>query len=304
MDLKDIHADDYAVSVHASEDLITCMQEEKLDSISVIPNMACFDRCMDMLQEVWQKLSKKPLISVHLNFMEGHCISPVEEVKDLVDEKGYFKVSWGSLVLVSYYPGRRKTIMKQLQTEIEAQIERIQASLPEGCELRLDSHQHTHMIPVVFDAMIAAIEEKQYPITFIRVAREPIVPFLKKVSLYGSYNVINIVKNVILNIYAGKVDRQLVKIGLQPTLLWGLIMTGHMDLERVQKLYPAMLQYGKHKQKQMEILFHPGTVLPTEITEEYVKAGFIEFHLSEGRKIERHAVDEMNWTDPQEAINE
>lgn len=296
----DIHADDYAISVHASENLIDRIKTSKLDSISIIPNMSCFDVCMDRLLEEWEEFPKKPYLSVHINIMEGHCLSPMETVPDLVDSYGYFKISWGSLLLASYNPITYKKIKLQLQKEIKVQIERIKAAEPPECELRLDSHQHTHMIPIVLDAMMTVVRDNGYPVTFIRVAREPILPFIKQVDLYASYSVTNIIKNLILNLFSGNVENQLRNMKIEPTLLWGLIMTGYMDIDRVKKIYPSMLRICKRKNKKMELLFHPGCVLAEEINEEYVKKGFVEFHLSKGRKIERHAVDNLK----QEVLHE
>lgn len=293
MDYIDIHADDYAISRHASENLIERIRDGKLNSISIIPNMSCFEGCMDRLLEEWENFPRKPLISVHINVMEGHCLSPVEKVAGLVDSEGYFKISWGTLLLASYNPVKYNRIKYQLETEIQAQIERIKDAEPAECELRLDSHQHTHMIPIVFDAMMTVVRRQGYPVTFIRVAREPIIPFLKQTSLYSSYTITNIIKNMILNLYAHNVERQLRAMDLEPSLLWGLVMTGHMDIDRIKKLYPSMLRLCMCKNKKMELLFHPGCVLAEEINEEYVKKGFVEFHLSEGRKIERHAVDNL-----------
>ena len=287
----DIHADDYAVSLHASEDLIACLKEGTLDSISIIPNMSCFEACMRRLHEEWNNLANKPLISVHLNLMEGHCVSVPEKVTDLVDEKGLFKVSWGSLLTASYNPFSYKKIKEQLKKEFTAQINRVQKSLPDGCELRLDSHQHTHMLPIVREAMIAVVDEEKLPVTFIRVAEEPLLPFLRHPGLYPSFGIANPIKNVLLNFYAIGMRKALKKRNLQPVLLWGLMMSGHMDIERIRQIYPDMKAYCDRKGQALEILFHPGTVLPEEINEEHCKAGFVEFHLSEGRKIERQAVD-------------
>lgn len=248
---------------------------------------------MKRLQEEWESFPVKPLISVHLNLMEGHCVSDVLEVPDLVDGRGYFKISWGGLLLASYHPLMRNRILEQIKREFICQIERVQSNLPEGCELRLDSHQHTHMIPVVREGMFAAIDERKYPVRFVRVAREPLGPFLSQVALCPSYGIVNLIKNVILNIYAGSMERELNKRKISYDLIWGLIMSGHMDLERIKRIYPAMEAHCIKRGRTLELLFHPGTVLPEEITEEYVKDGFVEFHLAEGRKIERHAVDKL-----------
>ena len=309
----DIHADDYGVSRHASEDLLELLKEKKLNSISVIPNMSCYRVCMDRLHEEWNNLEEKPLICVHMNLMEGHCLSDVDKVPQLVDSRGYFSCSWGSLLLGSYQKRTRGALQKQIQMELAAQIERVMADLPEGCALRLDSHQHTHMIPVVRDAMLAVMDEKKYPVTFVRDSREPLKPFLQQIPLIPSYGIANMIKNVLLNLYAAPLEKALQKRQIHTSLLWGLNMSGHMDIDRIRKIYPGMQNYFARYEKKIkrelgieksqrianaktqtpsiEILFHPGVVLPEEINEEYVKKGFVEFHLSEDRKIERHGVE-------------
>ena len=45
----DIHADDYALTLQTSQDMLSCMQKGQLDSISIVPNMSCFEACMELL---------------------------------------------------------------------------------------------------------------------------------------------------------------------------------------------------------------------------------------------------------------
>ena len=42
MSKPDIHADDYALTLNTSKDMLACMQAGRLDSISIVPNMSCF----------------------------------------------------------------------------------------------------------------------------------------------------------------------------------------------------------------------------------------------------------------------
>ena len=39
----DIHADDFGESLHASRDILECLKDGKLNSISVLANMSCFE---------------------------------------------------------------------------------------------------------------------------------------------------------------------------------------------------------------------------------------------------------------------
>ena len=41
------HADDYGISINASKEILSLVQQGKLSGISVIPNMSCFADCKD-----------------------------------------------------------------------------------------------------------------------------------------------------------------------------------------------------------------------------------------------------------------
>ena len=47
MSRPDIHADDYALTLNTSKDMLECMRAGKLDSISIVPNMLSFEPCME-----------------------------------------------------------------------------------------------------------------------------------------------------------------------------------------------------------------------------------------------------------------
>lgn len=288
----DVHADDYGLSVHASEEIIHCIRQGWVDSISIMPNMSCFETAVNMLKEQVPP-GQMPLYSVHLNFMEGHCLSDPSEVPELVDNVGMFKVSWGSLCVDSFRFGKRRKRMKiQLKKEIKAQIERIRNSGLSNRPFRIDSHQHSHMIPVVFDALTEVVREENYKVEYIRMPEEPQLPYLKAVSLWHTYSPINIIKNLILNLFAKRNRRMIRDMDLNSELLWGLVFSGEMDQYRIKSLWPGMTDYIRKRNSVLEILFHPGRALPEEIGKEYVKPGFVKFHLSEGRDREKRA---MEW---------
>lgn len=290
MSIIDIHADDYGVSMNASLQILECIKQEKLDSISIIPNTDYFEESVRVLMETLVVLIKKPLISIHLNLIDGYSLAG-KEAELLCDENGYCKISWGKLFLISCFPGKkRKQLKHDLKLEIKKQIERMIPYLPVKTGLRIDSHQHTHMIPVVAQALMEVIDEECYPVEFVRVAKEPLCVFLKKFSLYASYSPINIVKNVILNLCAVNLEKKLSERKIDYDLLWGLVMSGHMDVDRIQLLQDDMLEYVNRKNKNLEILFHPGQTLACEITPAACKAEINEFYLSENRNIERYAV--------------
>lgn len=64
--------------------------------------------------------------------------------------------------------------------------------------------------------------------------------------------------------------------------------------ERIHSTIPVFIKKGNTKNRVVELLFHPGTMLETELTEEFTKPGFNEFHLSKNRKIEFDTTNNLN----------
>lgn len=108
----DIHADDYALSPNTSEDILQCLRAGKLNSISVLTNMACYKAYAEKFRREKAEWPRQPLLAVHLNFMEGHCTAVPEEVKHLTDKQGYFNITWGDLFRWNYSPKMFMTIKK------------------------------------------------------------------------------------------------------------------------------------------------------------------------------------------------
>lgn len=300
----DIHADDYALTVNTSKDMLMCMQAGKLDSISIVPNMSCFAACMELLYEQIPALPFLPLMSVHLDFVEGRSLARKEEVPLLVKENtDLMGLSWGGLFQYSYLPWKRGQVKSQLKREIKAQIVRVQKAIDKCVEiakehgvpckqdgLRLDSHQHAHMIPVVWEAVLEAVREEGWQLSYIRNSKEVLGVFLSERTLWKTYRPINFVKNRLLSLYSHKVDRYCKAQGMEQMYLWGLVMSGRMDRARIEKLYPKMIRRAKQDGRTLEILFHPGLTLPEEVTPEIAKEAVEDFYMRGDRHIEKEAV--------------
>lgn len=309
MSKPDIHADDYALTLNTSKDMLACMRAGKLDSISIVPNMSCFEACMELLYEEIPNLPFLPLMSVHLDFVEGRSLAGKEAVPDLTKpDSDLMGLGWGGLFGASYLPGKRRKIKSQLVREIKAQMKRVQEAV-EKCRsiaeksgvpcaqkgLRIDSHQHAHMIPVVWEAILETISEEGYQVEYIRNSKEVLGVFLTDASLYKTYRPINFVKNRLLNFYSYKVDRYCRACGMKPMYLWGLVMSGRMDKGRVARLYQKMREKAEKDGRTLEILFHPGLILPEEVTPEIAKEAAADFYLRKDRHLEMAAVLHMKW---------
>ena len=282
----DIHADDYGESVHTSEDILECLRLGKLDSTSVLANMSCFDECLRLYREAEDGFAKKPKLAVHLNIMEGHCLSDPGLVPSLVDGNGYFRRSWMGLFFASFLPGRGR-LKEELKREFEAQIGKVQAAYPECGPLRADSHQHAHMIPAAAEALFELIGEKGWAVSYIRDVREPLFPFLREGSLYGTYRPVNFVKNLILNVCSRLEAHRFRALGLRPMYVWGLVMSGRMDAARVKRL---MVRQARKKGRDLELIFHPGRTLPEEVGPDFSQEEAVGFYVSLDRTGEKETV--------------
>lgn len=288
----DIHADDYGLTMNTSKDIMKGINAGKLYSISIMPNTSCFEAAKEYFYEHIDK-SKMPAISVHLNFMEGYCVADKSRLSYLVNEEGLFRISWGSLVKYNYNPVIRNKVKEQLKIEIEAQLERVIAGyrlLEERRQLRVDSHQHTHMIPIVMEALLEVIKRKKYPTEYIRISKEPWSVYFRKMYFISSYRIINMIKVVVLNWYSAKDEKLIKDLGIPGMYLSGVFLSGKMDIVRVRALLPDLKEAADKKNVQLEVLFHPGSALEKETGKEFNHPDATQFYLSPNRKIEYEAM--------------
>ena len=288
----DVHADDYGLTLNTSKDIMEGLNAGKLTSISIMPNTTCFEETRGYFYEYIKK-DRMPAISVHLNFMEGYCVSDKTGLSYFVDREGLFNISWGTLIKYNYSPLIRSRVKNQLKQEIKAQIERVINGynlLDGGKKLRVDSHQHTHMIPIVMESLLEVISEQNIPTEYIRVSKEPWSVYLKKLHFIPSYRIINMIKVIILNWYSIKAEKLLKEKKLPNMLLSGVFMSGKMDDVRVRALLPDLKAYAENRNLQLEVLFHPGYALKEEMGREFNHSDANEFYLSDNRKIEYEAM--------------
>lgn len=303
----DIHADDYALTVNTSKNMLSCMQRGELDSISILPNMSCFRECMDLLYQAIPNLPFLPMMSVHLDFVEGYGLTGGGHASLLVkSDNNLLRLSWGELFVLSYLPWTRGETKGQLKREIKMQIETVQAAISRAIKtaheygipcaqknLRIDSHQHAHMIPVVWEALTEVIEEEHYTVEYIRNSKEMLGAFLSKISLWKTYRPVNIVKNILLFLYSYKVDCYTKTHNLSRMYIWGLVMSGHMDYDRIVKLYSGIQAKAEKDHRVLELIFHPGRMLPEEMSEEVDEKAARDFYLCNNRHMEMDTVSRV-----------
>lgn len=289
--LVDIHADDYGYTLNTSKGILECLLDDKLDSISVICNTSFYDECMELFYEAIPEMKQLPKIAVHLNIVEG-----------LSFDGSVLNRGWGYYFLNSF-TGKRKNIKEEVKKELKYQIDKVNDCVNRCIEIarnhnipvkqkgiRIDSHTHTHPIPLVWEALVEVIEENGYDIEFIRNPKEPVMPFLRETSLYKTYSPVNFVKNFILNVLSGKIDRYAVRKNIDKVYMCGLVMSGHMDYDRLSVVFDKFCSKAENDKRYMEFLFHPGKALREEERPEFSIENMNYFNESKNREIEKDTV--------------
>ena len=136
----EFHADDFGLFERQSQRILQCYQNGVLNGVSIMPNSDCLPQCIQILRPYLSNIS----VAIHLNLVEGQCLSDPNDVSLLVNEQGIFNISFGKLLCVSFMPARKKYI-SQIRKEFTKQIQRVDSLLKQKT-LRLDSHVHYHML--------------------------------------------------------------------------------------------------------------------------------------------------------------
>lgn len=287
--MTEFHADDYGLFPTQSRRILDCCRDGALNGVSVMTNSACLPECMALLEPYMDKLH----IAVHLNFMEGRCLSDPAKVDMLVKPDGTFSASFGKLLLASILPVRRKC-QEQLRLEMKAQIV---ALLPymDGKPLRIDSHAHYHMIPVVFDALMDVIREEDLMVAYIRIPRESLPIYWPHRKELRYFRPINLIKTAVLNILAERNLRKcrLALAGQERNVFLGVLYSGRMCGQNIRAVLKDALQLAEKRGGMLEILAHPGGVYEESDLMQLTNPDDIDFLSSPFREEEAAALREL-----------
>ena len=197
------HADDFGVTRQQSEKILDCFRNGALNSVSVLPNTMALKESLKILDETDPDGNRIRRV-LHLNFVEGRPLAGAENVPLLVDKSGYFDKSFIQFFRWNYIKrgAARQELIRQLKLEIAAQLRAVTVEHDYRITA-VDSHQHYHMIPVIFDSLMEVLSDKEFErldIQQIRIPVDPIAPLGKDMHLFLGVPKINLVKWCILRI--------------------------------------------------------------------------------------------------------
>ena len=271
-------ADDYGISAYGNIRIENCIKNGVLNKVSVLPNGDITDLTERFAQYDTQ-------LSLHLNLVEGRPVSDSCDIGLLITESGYFKYSFTGLFFLSLTTAR-KELEKQIYREIQSQVRLWKMTVGENKAISIDSHQHTHMIPLVFKTLMRVIKDEQLNVESIRIPAEPVLPYLLTPSLYTKYNPIGLVKQWLLKFLAFVNKKEYKKSKIKSAYFMGVLFSGKLDEVKIKKLLPRYLKLAEKNNRDVEIGFHPGYIYPGESLIDGNRKSFEKFYFSFWRDTE------------------
>lgn len=292
--MLEFHADDYGLFKAQSKRILDCFREGCLNGISIIPNGSYLAEGMDELGSMEGAIG----LTVHLNLVEGQCLSRREDVRNLVDAEGNFAVSFGKLLVLSYIPFKRKCYKEQIKEELRNQINAVKPYLDVN-HIRLDSHCHFHMLPIVYDSMMEVMKEENLKVTYIRMPKENIGLYWRHRKELENFRWINLVKVLCLNVLYARNYLHSFRVlrSMDKALLIGVMFSGNMSYKNVSAILPDVCRRAERLKQNVEFIFHPGAVYEKEDFEKLTDEGDKVFLSSEFRNTEAQALRLLKKTE-------
>ena len=280
-------ADDYGISTYGNSRIENCLENGVLNKVSVLPN--------GEISDFKQRLAGTyTTLSLHINLVEGRPLSNPDDVDLLVSESGYFKYSFIGLFFLSV-SNKRKEFEKQVYTEIQSQIKFWKKAMGENISVSIDSHQHTHMIPLIFKILMRVIGDEGLDVSSIRIPAEPISPYLFSPSLYFEYKPTGLLKQWLLKALAFANRKEFAKAKIKSAYFMGILFSGKLNEARIKKLLPHYLKLAKRKNRDVEIGLHPGYLKSGEKLINGSRRDFQKFYYSPWRNTEYNTLLNFNY---------
>ncbi len=248
------HADDFGRTTAISKNILRCIEFGNINSVSVIINKN------DNLHKKLKKL-KRIKKKLHLNLTDS------TELSDSKNRKLFNKINFFSLFFLN------ESEKTKIKSEIVFQIENY-IKLYKPKNLKIDGHQHVHMIPWIFKFLLKI--KKKYKIDEIRISNESFqIPELIDFINVKYYR--NIIAMMLLKFLSYLINKKRTN---SPEFS-GIIYSGIQNKKTIIKT----IRFLKNKAlKDFEILVHPGFTNSKE--KKKFKKEFYAYYNSTNRMIE------------------
>src|SRR5262245_26028596 len=151
-----VNADDLGVSRGATLGILRAHREGIVTSASLAPTTPDYSHALEACVRACPRLG----IGLHFTLTSGRPVSPTATVPLLVDGRGVLR--WRFLTLLgSAGISRRRDLLEQIDVELEAQIQRLQADgiTPD----HINGERHVQLIPGIFERVVDAARRHGIP---------------------------------------------------------------------------------------------------------------------------------------------
>ena len=240
-----LHADDLGLAEGVDAAIIDLAQSGRLQGASLLANGPSAADAM----EAWRNLAEPPPLTLHLCLTEGHRLAKCPDLPS----------GFGTLLLASLLPWQRRRIAPQLRTVLQQQISRYR-QLTGLSHIRLDGHQHIHLVPLVLDAVLDLAPSES--ITWMRTTREPLPEGLSLRLWWRSLQTGGLIKWLVLQLLSGLAIPRLRRAGLETNLRFaGVLFSGSMFGKAFRRSWETAYSSNTiHPDTRPVVLIHPALI--------------------------------------------
>jgi predicted glycoside hydrolase/deacetylase ChbG (UPF0249 family) len=249
-----LSADDIGLTPSITDGIAACVQKRILSSVSLIANGYAFEHAIRKIKE-----GGPCFVAVHLNTVECWPVADPRDIPDLLDLHGRLHLTFFKTLVKCVFSTRpkRDSLRAQFKIEYRAQIRKVQSALGPATPIRVDSHQHLHMLPLLFDILMDL--NREFRFAYVRLPREPFLLSTKLIREWRIYRPSSIVKNLLLRTLAWRNGKKIKRHGIpHPDLFLGIMFPGPSRPELTEHLLELVLSKSSTPGARVEILFHPG----------------------------------------------
>ena len=267
-----LNADDLGFSSSVNRAILLATSNGTLTAASLMVNMPFAEEAVKAIHESCADLS----LGLHFCLTSGRSVAGAGQVPLLVNSNSCFRHGFLGIwrLLCSQW---KKEVLEQIRIEFLTQLERMDlfASRYSLQFDHLDSHQHIHVFPDVFDMMEGEAQKRNL---VLRIPRERLGPSKRVLYRFFTWFPSGLLKKGILDYHLRK--------RVQAVGYYGILDTGKMDQRALHSIFETLVPG-----KTYEINIHPSEELPVQgFRSEDSSAGDIEFHRSPWRQREYAAL--------------
>lgn len=232
------HADDFGRSKLISNKILYCIKYGNINSVSV---MMGFD---NNSHKQIQRIKKKINFKLHLNLTERN---------KLTNLKNYSFLKLLFLPLFFNFKKEKQIIHDLIRIQVYEFNKFYKTKI-----IKLDSHEHVHMIPWIFDLII-----KDLKILNIKEIRIPDEKFFisSKTHIFNKFYLVNLIKLFLIKVFSYVIQNKIKNKKIKILNFTGLVYSGFQDYFSIK----SGVKKNYNGFNDIEILTHPGFTNKTEI---------------------------------------